>query len=60
MLDVVIFLLTLWKSLQSGISSHTSLINVFLRDGESPLPYLFHYADAFIPGKHQVLCTLGV
>ncbi|KIM63494.1 hypothetical protein SCLCIDRAFT_1214135 [Scleroderma citrinum Foug A] len=33
MLDVVIFLLTLWKSLQSGISSHTSLINVFLRDG---------------------------
>ncbi|KIM63503.1 hypothetical protein SCLCIDRAFT_745712 [Scleroderma citrinum Foug A] len=32
-LDVVIFLLTLWKSLQSRTSNHKSLMYVFLRDG---------------------------
>ena len=38
--DVVVFLLTLWKSLQSGISSHRSLIYVFLRDGKSLLCFI--------------------
>ncbi|KIM63499.1 hypothetical protein SCLCIDRAFT_1214147 [Scleroderma citrinum Foug A] len=32
-LDVAVFLLTLWKSLQCGISSHRSLMFVCLRDG---------------------------
>ena len=40
MLDLVVFLLTLWNSLQSGQSSQRKLMNVFLRDGESFLCFI--------------------